>query len=132
MDWTALGLSLRLGLVTVALLLPLSFLLARWLAFGRFRGRGLVEALVALPLILPPTVVGFYLLVAFGRGSPSSRFLSCQRLTLAGLPPKRSPASRSVAPASTAARKRVLNLSDSAFDMPASLPSGRQCESYPR
>jgi molybdate transport system permease protein len=70
MDWTALGLSLRLGLVTVVLLLPLSFLLARWLAFGRFRGRGLVEALVALPLILPPTVVGFYLLVAFGRDSP--------------------------------------------------------------
>ena len=70
MDWTALGLSLRLGLVTVALLLPLSFLLARWLAFSRFRGRGLVEALVALPLILPPTVVGFYLLVAVGRGSP--------------------------------------------------------------
>ena len=70
MDWTALGLSLQLGLVTVALLLPLSFLLARWLAFGSFRGRGLVEALVALPLILPPTVVGFYLLVAFGRSSP--------------------------------------------------------------
>jgi molybdate transport system permease protein len=70
MDWTALGLSLRLGLVTVALLLPLSFLLARWLAFGRFRGRGVVEALVALPLILPPTVVGFYFLVAFGRSSP--------------------------------------------------------------
>jgi len=70
MDWTALGLSLQLGMVTVALLLPLSFLLARWLAFGRFRGRGLVEALVALPLILPPTVVGFYLLVAFGRSSP--------------------------------------------------------------
>jgi molybdate transport system permease protein len=70
MDWTALGLSLRLGIVTVALLLPLAFLLARWLAYGRFRGRGFVEALVALPLILPPTVVGFYLLVAFGRGSP--------------------------------------------------------------
>jgi molybdate transport system permease protein len=70
MDWTALGLSLQLGLVTVALLLPLSFLLARWLAFSRSPGRGFVEALVALPLILPPTVVGFYLLVAFGRGSP--------------------------------------------------------------
>jgi molybdate transport system permease protein len=69
MDWTALGLSLRLGLVTVALLVPLSFLLARWLAFARFRGRGFVEALVALPLILPPTVVGFYLLTAFGRQS---------------------------------------------------------------
>jgi len=70
MDWTALALSLQLGLVTVALLLPLAFLLARWLAFNRFRGRGLVEALVALPLILPPTVVGYYLLVAFGHASP--------------------------------------------------------------
>ena len=70
MDWTALGLSLRLGMLTVALLLPVAFLLARWLAYGRFRGRGFVEALVALPLILPPTVVGFYLLHAFGRGSP--------------------------------------------------------------
>jgi len=70
MDWTALALSLQLGLVTVVLLLPLAFLLARWLAFNRFRGRGLVEALVALPLILPPTVVGYYLLVALGRASP--------------------------------------------------------------
>jgi molybdate transport system permease protein len=70
MDWTALGLSLRLGVVTVALLLPVAFVVARWLAFGRFRGRGFVEALVALPLILPPTVVGFYLLAAFGRASP--------------------------------------------------------------
>jgi len=69
MDWTALALSLRLGVVTVALLLPAAFLLARWLAYGRFRGRGFVEALVALPLVLPPTVVGFYLLVAFGQGS---------------------------------------------------------------
>jgi molybdate transport system permease protein len=69
MDWTALALSLRLGAVTVALLLPVAFLLARWLAYGRFRGRGFVEALVALPLVLPPTVVGFYLLVAFGQGS---------------------------------------------------------------
>lgn len=70
MDWTALGLSLRLGVLTVALLLPVAFLLARSLAYGRFRGRGVVEAVVALPLILPPTVVGFYLLSAFGRGSP--------------------------------------------------------------
>ena len=70
MDWTALGLSLRLGTLTVAVLLPVAFLLARWLAYGRFRGRGFVEALVALPLILPPTVVGFYLLSVFGRGSP--------------------------------------------------------------
>jgi molybdate transport system permease protein len=75
MDWTALGLSLRLGLVTVVLLLPVAFLLARALAYGQWRGRGIVEALVALPLILPPTVVGYYLLVAFGRGSPLGRIL---------------------------------------------------------
>jgi molybdate transport system permease protein len=75
MDWTALGLSLRLGLVTILLLLPVAFVLARALAFGQWRGRGLVEALVALPLILPPTVVGYYLLVAFGRASPLGHLL---------------------------------------------------------
>jgi molybdate transport system permease protein len=74
MDWTALGLSLRLGLATVAILMPLAFLLARWLAYGRFKGRGFVEALVALPLILPPTVIGFYLLTAFGQQSPLGQF----------------------------------------------------------
>jgi molybdate transport system permease protein len=73
MDWTALRLSLELALATVVLLLPLAFLLARWLAYGRPRARGLVESLVALPLILPPTVVGYYLLTAFGRGSPLGR-----------------------------------------------------------
>jgi molybdate transport system permease protein len=65
-DWSALTLSVQLGLATVVLLLPLSFLLARALAFRRFAGSGFVEALVALPLVLPPTVVGFYLLSAFG------------------------------------------------------------------
>ena len=74
MDWTALGLSLRLALATVAILLPLAFLLARWLAYGRFKGRGFVEALVALPLILPPTVIGFYLLSAFSQQSPLGHF----------------------------------------------------------
>lgn len=65
MDWTAFALSVRLGIVTVIVLLPLAFLLARVLAYREFRGRGFVEALVALPLILPPTVVGYYLLVTF-------------------------------------------------------------------
>lgn len=69
MDWVALGISVRLGAATVLVLLPLAFLLARALAFGRFAGRGFVEALVALPLVLPPTVVGFYLLVLTGRDS---------------------------------------------------------------
>jgi molybdate transport system permease protein len=69
-DWEALFLSMRLAGWTVAILLPVSILLGRFLAFRRFRGKGLVEALVMLPLVLPPTVFGFYLLVAFGRASP--------------------------------------------------------------
>jgi molybdate transport system permease protein len=73
MDWTALWLSLRLGVFAVLLLLPIGIVLGRLLAFRRFRGKGLVEALVALPLILPPTVVGYYLLVAFGAASPVGR-----------------------------------------------------------
>lgn len=69
MDWSALSVSLRLGLWTTLILLPLAMLLARVLAWRRFRGRGAVEALVALPLVLPPTVLGYYLLVAFGADS---------------------------------------------------------------
>jgi len=69
-DWTALWLSLRLAAWTVALLLPVSILAGRALAYRAFRGRPIVEALVMLPLVLPPTVFGFYLLVAFGRGAP--------------------------------------------------------------
>ncbi|MFN3280642.1 MAG: molybdate ABC transporter permease subunit [Tabrizicola sp.] len=74
MDWTALTLSLELAAWTVAILLPVSVLAGRWLAWGRFRGKGAVEALVMLPLVLPPTVFGFYLLVAFGRNSPVGAF----------------------------------------------------------
>ena len=70
MDWAAFRLSVELGLWTLALLLPLSVWLGRVLATRRFPGRGFVEAAVALPLVLPPTVLGFYLLSAFGAGSP--------------------------------------------------------------
>ena len=70
MDWTALWLSLRLAGWTVAFLLPVAVLMGRLLAYRQFRSKGLVEALVMLPLVLPPTVFGFYLLVAFGRSSP--------------------------------------------------------------
>lgn len=70
MDWTALGLSLRLAAVTILVLLPVGIALGRWLAYRRFRGKALVEALVALPLVLPPTVFGYYLLVSFGAASP--------------------------------------------------------------
>jgi molybdate transport system permease protein len=72
-DWTAFRLSLELGLWTLVLLLPPSVWLGRLLAVRRFPGRGFVEALVALPLVLPPTVLGFYLLSAFGAGSPLGR-----------------------------------------------------------
>jgi molybdate transport system permease protein len=70
MDWTSLFLSLNLGFWTVAILLPLSIWLGRLLAWRDFPGKGLVEALVTLPLVLPPTVLGFYLLVGFGANSP--------------------------------------------------------------
>lgn len=70
MDWTALWLSLRLSSITVLLLLPIGIICGRFLAYRDFRGKGLVEAIVALPLVLPPTVLGYYLLVAFGAASP--------------------------------------------------------------
>ena len=70
MDWTALRLSLALAAWTLAILLPLGIVAGRWLASTRSRSRPWLEALTALPLVLPPTVVGFYLLVAFGARSP--------------------------------------------------------------
>lgn len=70
MDWTALWLSLRLAALTVLVLLPIGIALGRWLAYNDFAGKGVAEALVALPLVLPPTVFGYYLLVAFGAASP--------------------------------------------------------------
>jgi len=70
MDWTALRLSLELGGLTVLMLLPIGIWTGRRLAYYDFRGKGLAEALVALPLVLPPTVLGYYLLVAFGAASP--------------------------------------------------------------
>ncbi len=69
MDWTALTLSLWLAFWTVAILLPVSVLAGRGLAYASFRGKGLVEAAVMLPLVLPPTVLGYYLLVGFGANS---------------------------------------------------------------
>lgn len=74
MDWTALWLSLRLGALTVLLLAPVGIALGRVLAYREFTGKGVAEALVALPLVLPPTVFGYYLLVAFGAASPLGQF----------------------------------------------------------
>ncbi|MBB3329401.1 molybdate transport system permease protein [Halomonas campaniensis] len=70
MDWTALSVSLRLAAFTCLLLLPVGLWLGRTLATARFRGRPLCEALVALPLVMPPTVLGFYLMQAFGAEAP--------------------------------------------------------------
>lgn len=69
MDWIALWLSLKLGVFTAVLLLPLGIVVGRWLAYRQFFGKSLCEALLALPLVLPPTVLGYYLLVNFGKGA---------------------------------------------------------------
>jgi molybdate transport system permease protein len=70
MDANALWLSLELAALTTAGLLVIGIPLASWLASSAFRGKVIVEAIVSLPLVLPPTVLGFYLLVAFGARSP--------------------------------------------------------------
>ena len=74
MDWTALRLSLTLAAATCLLLVPVGIALGRHLASGQYRGRGFVEAAIALPLVLPPTVLGYYLLVAMGGHSPLGSF----------------------------------------------------------
>ncbi|WP_304178026.1 molybdate ABC transporter permease subunit [Phenylobacterium aquaticum] len=73
MDWTAFGLSLRLAAWTCALLIPAALLIGRLLAGWRGPLRGVVEALITLPLVLPPTVLGYYLLVGMGGASPFGR-----------------------------------------------------------
>lgn len=73
MDWEALFLTLRLDLVVCGLLLAIGVPIAFWLAFSRWRWKFLLEAVVALPLVLPPTVLGFYLLIAMGQRSPLGR-----------------------------------------------------------
>lgn len=66
MNWQAFGLTLRLALVVSAVLVGLGLPLAYWIAYSRWRWKFLAEAVVGLPIVLPPTVLGFYLLVAFG------------------------------------------------------------------
>ena len=70
MDWSAIALSVRLAAATTSILLVVGLPLAGWLALSPRRGRWVVDALVALPLVLPPTVLGFYVLVALGPRSP--------------------------------------------------------------
>src|SRR5688572_15577600 len=70
MDWTAIGLTVRLATCTTLILLIFGLPVAYWLATSTWRWRFLIEAVVALPLVLPPTVLGFYLLLALGPHSP--------------------------------------------------------------
>ena len=73
-DWTSIFLTLRLSLVTASILLLIGLPLALWLARTRNRMRPFIEAIVALPLVLPPTVLGFYVLLMLGPNSPVGRF----------------------------------------------------------
>ena len=73
MDWQAVRLSVVLAASTTLILLLVGLPIAYWLAFTRWRFKFLVEAVVALPLVLPPTVLGFYVLVALGPRSPLGR-----------------------------------------------------------
>ena len=73
MDTEALRLSFTLAALTTAVLLVLGLPVAAWLSTSRWRFKPVVEAVVALPLVLPPTVLGFYLLVAMGPTSPFGR-----------------------------------------------------------
>lgn len=76
MDWQALRLSLWLALATIVLLLPVSIFAGRWLAESRFRGKLLLESAIAAPLVLPPTVIGYFLLVGMGAHSPLGAWFS--------------------------------------------------------
>lgn len=84
MDWQAIFVSLRLSIYTAAILLVVGLPIAKWLAFSTWRGKFWIEAVVALPLVLPPTVLGFYVLMAIGPLSPLGR--AYQGLTGGTLP----------------------------------------------
>lgn len=75
-DITALILTLKLALLTTVILLILGTPLAWWLARSRWRFKFLIEATIALPLVLPPTVLGFYLLLSLGPNGPIGQFMN--------------------------------------------------------
>jgi molybdate transport system permease protein len=82
MEWSALHVSLTLAVLTTLALLPVGLALARWLAVTAWAGRPVVEALLLLPLLLPPTVIGFYFLVALGQGSALGAWLASSGIRL--------------------------------------------------
>ncbi len=76
MERQALFLTLRLASLTTVILLVIAIPLGYWLAYGKSRAKPLMEAVVALPLVLPPTVLGFYLLVLLGPRTAAGRALT--------------------------------------------------------
>ena len=75
-EWSPIILTLKLALITTAFLLIIGVPLAYWIAYGRSRIKPLVETLVTMPLVLPPTVLGFYILIAFSPNRPFGGFLN--------------------------------------------------------
>ena len=73
MNWIAIGVTLKLATLTAVILLVIGLPIAYWLSFSRWRWKFLIESVVALPLVLPPTVLGFYILVVIGPHSPLGR-----------------------------------------------------------
>jgi molybdate transport system permease protein len=73
MSWEALVLSVELAVIVSGVLLVIGMPIAYWIAYSRWRWKFLVESVVALPMVLPPTVLGFYLLVGMGPRSPVGR-----------------------------------------------------------
>lgn len=75
-EWEIVGLSLKVSIVSVVLTLPIAFALAYLLARARFPGKALVDGIVHLPLVVPPVVTGWLLLIAFGATGPMGRIFS--------------------------------------------------------
>ena len=73
MNWTAITVTFELATLTASILLFIGLPIAYWLTFSRWRWKFIIESVVALPLVLPPTVLGFYILVAIGPRSPFGR-----------------------------------------------------------
>lgn len=73
MDWQALSLTIRLALLVAGILFVIGLPIAYWIAYSRWRWKFLIEAIVALPVVLPPTVLGFYVLIALGPRGPLGR-----------------------------------------------------------
>ena len=74
MDWQAFWLTIRLAFLVAIVLIAIGLPIAYWITYSHWRWKFLVEAVVALPIVLPPTVLGFYLLIALGPRSPLGRW----------------------------------------------------------